>query len=324
MPDHGLRITDVIDSVRKHRTVIGFITFAAAVAGAIFYLAGPKKYEGKTEFFLRNPTYGDRNFIYNMDNRFIDYFGNEDDIDRLMLMSESNIVQAKVIKNMNLAEAYKIDVSSRKGEQTLERRFSKNYNINRTEFKSLVLSYVDEDPERAAAVANECVKVLEHSFGEFYKDMRKEMYESISEKMHEEDSVINMLTDSLTILRNQYKIYDIVSPARFNLMLGTMKDNGTKEFARGVEIIQNVESLKDELVSDRAKHMSIVNQYKTGLRGDQLPLLKVVTVAKNPVSPKGIGGMYTVLACAFLGFFFSTLMMVFADSLKEERKNKIA
>jgi hypothetical protein len=89
-----------------------------------------------------------------------------------------------------------------------------------------------------------------------------------------------------------------------------------------MELIQNTESIKDEIVAQHTKQLTLVTQYKTGLKDDQLPLLKVVTVAKNPVSPKGIGGMYTVLACAFLGFFFSTMLMLFIDgSYENEGRN---
>ncbi len=314
MATSGFSLPDVVQSIRKHRGIIMTITVVSAIAGAIFYLAGPKRYEAKTEFVLRNPLYGDRNNLYNYDTKFIDYFANEDDIDRLILMSEAEIVQSKVIRNLNLAQAYGIDVSTRKGEQQLERKFAKSYNITRTEYKDLVLSYVDVDPERAATVANECVKVLETTFSDYYKDMRRGMYESIVEKIHDEDSLINMLTDSLSTLREQYGIYDIISPSRNNLMLGTMKENGKKNFGKGVELVQNVESMKDELVANRAKQMTLVNQYKTGIRTDQMPMIKVVTVAKNPVSPKGIGGLYTLLASAFLGFFFSTVLLLLVDN----------
>src|SRR4051812_41286292 len=104
MSDNGLHLGDVIDSIRRHKVLIVVITIVASVSGAAFYLAGPKKFEGKSEFILRNPLYGDRNNLYNYDTKFIDYFANEDDIDRLILMSEADIVQSKVIKNMHLAE----------------------------------------------------------------------------------------------------------------------------------------------------------------------------------------------------------------------------
>ena len=134
MSDQGLRITDVVESIRKHRVMILIISFAAAVAGAVFHLAGPKKFEGRTEFVLRNAMYADRNYIYNTDTKLLDYFANEDDIDRAMMMVEADIVQWKVIQNMNLAKAYGLDISSRKGAQQLGRKFSKNFNITRTEF----------------------------------------------------------------------------------------------------------------------------------------------------------------------------------------------
>ncbi len=313
MSDSGLNLTDVVQSVRKHKGIIIGITFAAALAGVIFYFAGPKKYEAKTEFILRNPLYGDRNNLYNYDTKFIDYFANEDDVDRLMLMAGSDMVQGQVIKNTHLAEAYGIDASNRKGEHQLAKKFEKNFSVTRTEYKDIVLSYDDTDPERAATVANECVKVLESTFGGYYRDMRKGMYMSILEKVKEEDSTIDALTDTLSALRDQYGIYDIISPARNNIMLSPMKDNGHKNYGRGVEQVQNIESLKDQLVSDRARQTTLVNQYKTGISGELMPMLKVVTDAKTPVSPKGIGGFYTLLASAFLGFFFSAMLMSLAD-----------
>jgi len=314
MASQGFNLPDLIKSIRKHKGLIFTITVVSAVVGAIFYLAGPKKYEAKTEFILRNPQYSDRINLYNAETRLFDYFANEDDIDRLILMAEADIVQGALIKNMHLAEAYGIDASNRKGEQQLERKFSKNFSITRTEYKDLILTYTDTDPDRAAAVANECVRVLGITFGDYYSEMRTDMYESIMVKMHEEDSSINILTDSLAKMRDEYGIYDIISPARYNLMLGTMNDNGQKNFGMAMELIQNTESIKDELVAQHTKQFTLVSQYKTGLKVDQLPLLKVVTVAKNPVSPKGIGGMYTMLACGLLGFFFSTILMMFVDS----------
>lgn len=321
MSDQGLRITDVVESIRKHRVMILIISFAAAVAGAVFHLAGPKKFEGRTEFVLRNAMYADRNYIYNTDTKLLDYFANEDDIDRAMMMVEADIVQWKVIQNMNLAKAYGLDISSRKGAQQLGRKFSKNFNITRTEFKSLVLTYLDEDAERAAAVANECVKVLEEEFSGYYKEMRRGMYQSIVDRIREEDTLINTLTDSVISVRERYAINDLVNPARYNLMLSGTKENGRKDYARGLEMIQNIESINDELVTNRARQTSLANQYLTGINSTNMPVLKVVTVARPSVSPKGIGGMYTVLACAFLGFFFCTAMVSLADHLKKQGRS---
>ncbi len=304
----------IITSIYKHSKFIWTVTILSALGGAIFHLVGPKKYEATTEFIVRNPMYGDRNNLYSSDDRTFDYFGNEEDIDKVILLSESDIVQGQVIRNMHLAEAYKMDTTTRKGMMMLEKRFNSDLRLVRTEFKGINLNYTDTDPNRAAAVANECVKVLESVYGGFYKDMRTNLYQSIIDKIHEEDSSITALTDTLSLLRDKYGIYDIISPSRNNLILGSMKSNVHSNFGAGMEKVQNIESLKDQLVSDRSRQTTIANQYATGNSKDQLPVLKIVTPAKDPVRPKGPGGILMVIICASLGLFFSILYMMIYDS----------
>ena len=304
----------IANNIYKHRRAIMIISIIADIAGAVFYWVGLRKYEATAEFIIRNPLYGDRNNLYSSNDRTYDYFGNEEDIDKILLLSTSDIVQGQVIRNMNLSEAYKIDTTTRRGALDLEKKFNSNLRMIRTEFKGILLNYTDTDPERAAAVANETVRILEKEYGGFYKDMRQNVYQSIIDKIHEEDSTINALTDTLTRWRDLYGIYDIISPSRYNLMLGTMKTTSRPNYGAGVEKIQNIESLKDQLVSDRARQTTLANQYATGNKTDQLPLLKIVTVAKNPVRPKGPGGILMVIICGFLGFFFSSVYMLIYDS----------
>jgi len=313
MATPGFNLPDLIDTVRKHRTLILVISFVSAVAAAIFYLASPRKYEGRTEFLIRNPLFGDRSNLYNSDQKIFDYFADEDDVNRILLLAESDIVRKQVIRNMRLDYIYKADGATRKGQLMVERKYNKNLNVVRTEYKDVVLTYVDTDPERAAGVANEIVRVIDEVYGGYYKDTRKLMYESIADKTREEDSSITALTDTLASLRNRYGIYDIISPARNNIMLSGLKENGHKDFGMGVEEIQNIESMKDQLVYDRAKNKTLENQYLTGSKMDQMHVITVVTPAKNPLDAKGLGGMLTVLVGALLGFFFTTMIMSMSD-----------
>jgi uncharacterized protein involved in exopolysaccharide biosynthesis len=313
MATPGFNLPDLIDTVRKHIRLIIIVSFLAAVVGAIFYLVGPRKYEGRTEFLVRNPLYGDRANLYNTDQKIFDYFADEDDVNRILLLAESDIVRKQVIRNMKLDYAYNADGASRKGQLMVERKYNKNINVVRTEFKDVTLSYMDTDPERAAATANEIVRVVDEVYSGYYKDTRKYMYQSIADKTKEEDSAIVAMTDTLAMLRERYGIYDIISPARNNIMLSEMKETGKADFARGIEEIQNIESEKDQLVYDRAKNKTLQNQYMTGSRMDQMPLITVVTPAKNPVDAKGLGGMLTVLVAGFIGFFFSTMIMSVSD-----------
>lgn len=296
------------------RRFILFVTIASILAGVIFKVIKPAKYVAKTVFVLKNPLYADRNFLYNNETKFIDYFASEDDIDKFMLMAESDSVQNYIIDAMDLGKAYKYDLSKPENAEALKKEFASNLSIVRTDKKSLTLSYTDKNEERAVKIANLTVEVLERSLRSFYNEIRASMYQSIANKIHEEDSTIISLTDTLTLLREKYGIYDVISPSRYNIMLTAgMKPEGRPDFARGVEVVQNYESVKDQLVADRSRHISLVNQYTTGTKMNELPLTKVIIKAKLPLKKSGTRLLLVIVAAGFAGAFFSILYLLFID-----------
>ena len=326
MKNIGFNLADVSESIRKHSRRILILSSICAVLGGVSYLVTPKQYEAKTEFVIRNPLYSDRNYLYNYDTKFLDYFGNEDDANRIMMLASSDIVQMEVIKNTNLSKAYKLDTLKPKQLLKLKRKFDKNLTLLRTEYRDILLTYTDTDPKRAAKVANETVNVLEQTFEDFYGDMRRSMHQTILNKIVEEDSIINSLTDTLAKLREKYGIYDIISPARHNLMNGNMKENSHHNYGLGIELVQNIESLKDEMVADRAVKTTLANQYtssyNTAANTVKMPILKVITEALPPATPKGLGGLYTVISCFLAGFFFSSIYVLASDSYFARKAKK--
>jgi uncharacterized protein involved in exopolysaccharide biosynthesis len=322
MASNNFNLVDIGNSINRRFRFILTISAVSAVIGGFVYVVGPKKYEAKTDFIIRNPLYSDRNYLYNYDTKFLDYFGNEDDGNRIMVFAQSELVQRQIIRNMGLAKAYKYDTTKPKQEFQLIHKFDKNLSVMRMENRDLMLSYTDTDPKRAAAVANESVRVLEDTYEDFYNDMRKGMHLSILNKIVEEDSMINSLTDTLAKLREKYGIYDIISPARHNLMNGSMRESSKKNYGLGIELVQNIESLKDEMVADRAVKTTLANQYTTSYTKIKMPIIKVITEATPPVTPKGLGGLVTMIACGFLGFVCCTLFVAVSDGVSDRKGGK--
>lgn len=288
------------------------ITLAAVGLGLGVYLIRPKQYKAKVEFFLKNPLYADRNYLYSSDARMIDYFADDGDIDRMRSMIWTDSVQDKIIREMRLAEAYNTDMNKPEEVKVLKRATSQRINLYRTESKMAVLSYVDKDQVRAAAVAWRCVILLEAELRGFYNETRNSIYTAIKAKIREEDSAIDVLTDSLAALREHYGIYDIISPARYNIMLSSIKDNGRPGFAKGIELVQNTEAIKDQIVSDRSKHITLASQYATGTKLNELPIIKILKAEQPPFDKEGPGLITTILGCALAGFFFSLLYVLAA------------
>jgi hypothetical protein len=162
----------------------------------------------------------------------------------------------------------------------------------------------------AANVANEAVSVVEEVYRGYFNDLRSNICKAIADKSREADSSIEKLTDTLARLRDRYGIYDIVNPARAGIGITTPKGNGSQGFARGMEELQNLEAIKDQMVKDRAGYTSLIAEFSTGTKAGQLPLVHVITAASPPIEHTGLTLLPTILGGMFLGLFFSTVIVL--------------
>ena len=319
MSKTNIDLTDVITCIQRHNRFVTFVTLAAIIGGVLFFAFSEPRYTAKTEFILRNPLYGDRAVIYNNETKLSDYFGSEDDLNKIILLSGTDIVRQKVISDIGLDSVYKLDITNPLKELTLESKINSNLKLTRTEYGDMILTYRDTDPRIAIATANDFVRVLNTTFSDYYKDMRKGICESIADKIQDQDSTINALTDSLVSIRDRYGLYS----SEYNVTLNSGNDNRSKKSGRGVEQIQNIELIKDELVTDRAVQTTLIDRYKTGLKNGQLPIIKVLTPARIVSRPGILEGIITALICGALGFFFSVLAMLLSDYYVSNKKGSI-
>lgn len=303
-------LVDITRTLQRRVRYILAITVAAAVLGGIFYLVQKKKYKATTEFFVANPAYTDRHNLFRTDrSQIIDYFGTEDDIDRVIAISKSEQAKMKVIFTTGLNTIYKLDTTKKGNKAKLLMRYTNAFDIKRTEYKNVEVSFTDADPKVAAMVANKAVEVIDDIYTSYYGNIRRHVQQSLSIKLRETDSAIAVLTDSLAVLRDQHGIYDILSPSRQTLISNTGRGGGPG-YGKAIEQLQNIESIKDQLVMDRAHYTSVINEFTTGNRAGDMPLIQVMSPAEVPAKPSGLGLILTVVACALIALFFSTVWVL--------------
>ena len=309
MTNTSFDLIDIIKTLQKKKGFIIVMTLVAVMLGGIFLALRHTKYKGESNFFVNNPLYGDRSTLFrSVETRYVDYFGGDDELDKIMALANSDTVRDRIIRNCQFQEVYKTDINDPKGHAYLMYIFNKNFNIKRTEYKDVQVSYIAYDPVTAANVANMSVKVLEETYRHYYTAMKQNIYTSISDKVTQLDSSINALTDTLAGLRDKYGIYAIISPARQNVISGDMKGSG-KGYGMALEDIQNIESIKDQLVQDRAHYISLLNEISATM-GNSMEFLKVITRALPPTQPTGPSALIVLVVAAFLGLLFSSIYIL--------------
>ena len=311
-------LVEIIKVIQRNLKMILGITFLATAIGAISYKMKDKEYKAKAEAYMLNPLYGDRNHILRRsvgDMRFVDYFGTEGDVDKAMTLIASKNVEDSVIVACDLYKTYQLDPAKAKDRAAISQRYRDNFEAKRTENASIMCSYTDTDPERSAKVLDNIVKITDYQFRQYLSTVKTNAATKINKKIAEIDVQISNYTDSLIALRNLYKIYDIISPNRQNMIVNTMSANGKVNPAEGVEKIQNIESIKDQMVISRAELAATAYELNT-TNMDEVSLLHYVSAPGVPNKPSGIGFVLTVFACAFAAFFFSVLLFSFTAYIK--------
>ncbi len=311
MTNTSFDLIDIIRTIQKRKRFILLITVAAVLAGVAFLFVKSVKYKAEVRFFVNNPLYGDRSTLFrSMETRYVDYFGGDDDVDKVMAFSNSDTVRDRIIRNCSFEIVYpNHDINSGKGHAELMSIFNKNFNIKRTEYRDIQLSYIDKDPVVAANVANMSAKVLEETYRQYYTSMKQNMYGAISDKVTQLDSSINLLTDSLANMRDKYGIYNLISPARQGMVSSGEMKGGGKGYGKAIEQVQNIEAIKDQLVIDRSHYISLINEFST-TASSSMQFLKITTRALPPTSPNGPGKLTVLVIAAFLGLLFSSLFVL--------------
>ncbi len=248
MTDTSFDLIDIIRTIQKtRRSFIIIVTIIAVALGGVFLTVKKKKYKAAARFLVNNPLYGDRNTMFrSYETRYVDYFGGDDDLDKVTAFANSDTVRDLIIRKCQFQEVYNQDINDSKGHAALMGIFNKNFTLKRSEYKDLEVSYIAYDSQTAANVANTAYEVLELMYRRYYKSMKEDLYTSINDKLTQVDSMVNLFTDSLANMRERYGIYSIISPGRQNVIYSDTKVG--KGMGRAVEQeIQNIEAIKDQL-----------------------------------------------------------------------------
>jgi uncharacterized protein involved in exopolysaccharide biosynthesis len=306
---HRFDLIDIAQTLQRRRGFIFLIAILAAVLGAAAWLVGTRKYKAYASVLVANPLYSDRNNLFRNDKvTFVDYFGREDDIDKVLAVAKSDQTHGAIMSYLDLAKIYKLDTSKESDRTKLSTRFKKSFEIKRTEYQNVEFSYTDPDPALAAYVANTAVKLVDEIYSGYYNGLRLNARRSLESRLGNTDSMISSLTDSLAGMRDRFHIYDILSPTRMSAQGGSHA--GGAGYGRAIEEIQNIEATKDQLVSDRARIVSLINEFSAGTtKGDQ-PQIQVISPASVPDKPAGLNLVLTAVVCLVIGLLFSTLWVL--------------
>lgn len=199
-------LLSVIATLFKWKKTILYTCGIAAIGSIVISLLLTTYYQSTTVFFAASPDLAKPEHIAGTSAKDMDYYGNENDIDRILTLAESNEVIDHLIQKFNLYKHYDIDSTTVKAADKIRKAFLKLYNVTKTKRDAIELSIEDEDPVLAAQIANEARHKIDQIGRNLIKQSLAKLINTTKNSMLQKEVSLTELGNTLRKARSTYHI----------------------------------------------------------------------------------------------------------------------
>lgn len=260
--DQNDSLLGIVASLYKWRKkIIGF-SFGIAVLTAAVSLLLPDYYKSTTIFYAASPDLASPESLFGKSGESMDYYGEDEDVDRIMTIAKSNELKDFLIEKYNLYEHYEIDSTHVKAKHKIYEKLDKLYEVEKTKYDAIELSFEDKDKDLATMMANDARLKIDEIGQRLIKQSQAQVLKTYEENLRIKSDEIRLLNDSLRFVRQKYGVYNPVTQSE---QLSTFKAKAQSNYQRALAKLKAFEALsnpnKDSIVIIRAR----VNGYKNEL-----------------------------------------------------------
>lgn len=221
--------------IRNKRIVIG-ISFLAAVVFSTISLLLPDYYESEVILYPASSSSVSQSLLErNIKSKDILKFGEEEEVEQVQQILQSDLIRMRIIEKYNLSNHYKIDHKSKYQHSDLLDTYDENVSVRRTQYNSVRITVLDQNPDTAALLANDIANLLDTTMNYLQKTRSIKAFEIVEKEYLKLQTEINKLNDSLTILRS-YGVNDYESQSEvYNQALAQAILKGSKSAENALE-----------------------------------------------------------------------------------------
>jgi tyrosine-protein kinase Etk/Wzc len=202
----------VLDALYRWRKPLVLLCVAAGILSAGLSLMLPNYYKASTIFLVASPDQSKPELLFNRGMSLrTEYFGNANDIDRILTIAESGELVQFLVDSFNLYKHYDIDPKNPKASHLMREQLFSLYTVKKTKRDGIELSVEDIDPKMASDMANAARQKIEDIAKKLIRQSQNLTIEAFQNNISSKEGLLLSIGDSLATLRSQYKIYNVVA-----------------------------------------------------------------------------------------------------------------
>lgn len=208
---HKENLLGVLETIFKFKRFIFFTCLVVGVGAIITVLLVPVYYKSTTIFYAASQDVAMPEFIFGRTSQAMNYYGTDDDADRLMSIAKSGELANFLIDSFDLYNHYKIDASGHLAPYYVRKTLSGLFTIKRTKEDAIEISIEDEDKEIAANMVNATREKISEIAQRLIKGNQGKALKTYEENIAKNKKELADLNDSLEQIRQRFGIYNTLS-----------------------------------------------------------------------------------------------------------------
>jgi len=198
----------VVETVLKHSRYIVITCLIVGIGAVVISLLLPVYYKASTIFLAASPDQAMPERIFGTSTTSLQYFGNNNDNDRLLTIAESSELANYLIDKFDLYDHYGIDSTAQRARFKIQEKFFGLFEVQKTKRDAIQLTVEDKDPEMAAAIANEARVRIDIMASSLIKATQARLMQTFRETIEAKETQIEVVSDSIQAFRERYSIYN--------------------------------------------------------------------------------------------------------------------
>jgi uncharacterized protein involved in exopolysaccharide biosynthesis len=168
-------------------------------------------------------------------------FGLEEDADQLIQILNSDEIRNRIIQKYDLMKHYDIDPEESFARTKLQKRYESNISYTRTEYMSVRIDVMDEDPIIAANIANDISNLLDSVKNRMQHERALEGLAIVQAEYNDLQQFVQSMEDSLTKVRklgiNDYESMSEVLNKEYATVLAKGDEGGIRRIEGKLNIL---------------------------------------------------------------------------------------
>lgn len=194
-------LSNLLGFISKKKIVLMVICVIAFIVSLFVTMSIPPKFKSTVILFpTSSGSISQALITESQQKKEILNFGEEEDVEQLMQILLSSEIRNRVIEKYDLFEHYNIDRNSKYANSQIYRKFESNVEISRTEYMSIRIDVLDEDPQIAALIANDIAALVDSMYSKIQKERVTKAFNIVEREFFSQKEKIKTIEDSLNAL----------------------------------------------------------------------------------------------------------------------------